>query len=96
MEEKEAEKEIEKEYVSGLWRFKILTRHPLTNKWEGGVCIHNIVLHPIATIKSVYIKDDVEAFKVSKVIFNDGQFIYCPDRPSTIAKNLDWELYQVN
>jgi hypothetical protein len=98
MEQQEkGEKEIDpKDLVSALWRFKILIRHPLTNKWENGICIHNVALNPIATVKSVFIKNDNSPEKVSKVFFNDGQHIYCPERPNILAKNLGWELYDVN
>lgn len=97
MEEEKTEKEIDpKDLVSALWRFKILIRDPLTNKWGNGVCIHNVALNPIATIKSVYIKEDSSPVKVSKVFFNDGNHIYCAERPNVITKNLGWELYDVN
>lgn len=43
-----------------------------------------------------FIKDDSSPVKVSKVVFNDGDFIYCPDKPANIIKNLEIDTFDVN
>lgn len=96
MEDQAKESENEKELVSSVWKFRTLIQDPITKKWGNGVCLHNIALEPIAQIKTVYVKEDSSPIKVTKVVFESGDYIYIEDKPLKIAASLGWDLFVVN
>lgn len=87
---------IQEEFVSAYWKFKILIKNPITNKYDTGSLVLNINLNPIERWEQKYIKQDSSPIMVTKCILKDGGSFLIKEKPEKLFKTMDWITYDVN
>lgn len=96
----EQEQEIEKqvsildghiEYIPVNVKIRIVSFDKISGSWKEGYAIHNIILDPIVSIKSVYL----DGYMYNKIETKDGAYYYSPTELKVLQQHLEITPYKL-